>query len=85
MKNLIMILFAAVALSCGDGNRSSERNKDLDDNNTEMAEPDTADVDTDNGRDDSRMDGTNRYRSDTTSTRHRDRDDRHSADSLNNK
>lgn len=35
-----MILFAAVAFSCGDGNRSSEVNDDeIEDNNTEMVEP----------------------------------------------
>jgi hypothetical protein len=43
MKKLILILLAAVAFSCGDGNRSSEREGDdlNDDNNTETVEPDT--------------------------------------------
>lgn len=44
MKKLIFILLAATAFSCGDGNRSSEResddmNNDL--NNRELVEPDT--------------------------------------------
>lgn len=62
MKKLILILLAAVAFSCGDGNRSSERaeddmNNDL--NNRELVEPDTTGMTDDN---------------DTTSTWDRDRD-----------
>ena len=62
MKKLIMILFAAVAFSCGDGNRTSGANDgELDGtggDNTEMAEPDSTTM-----------------RSDTTSTN--DTDMRH--------
>ena len=39
MKKLIFILLAAAAISCGDRNRSSEREND--DTNTETVEPDT--------------------------------------------
>ena len=48
MKKLIMILLAAVAFSCGDGNRSSERNDDAYGDDTEVAEPaDSANVESD--------------------------------------
>jgi hypothetical protein len=85
MKKLIMILFAAVAFSCGDGNRSSEGNDMNNTENTEAAEPDTTDMDSDNGTEDSRIEGDNRSGSDTTSTWDRDRESRSSSDSLNNK
>lgn len=84
MKKLVMILFAATAFSCGDGNRSSERDNDLDNDNTELAEPDTTNVDTDGGRDNSRMESDDRLKSDTTSTWDRDRDNHHGPDSLSN-
>jgi hypothetical protein len=75
MKKLIMILLAATAFSCGDGNRSSER-KDMDGNNesTEQAAPDTTNTD-EYGRQDSEMN-----EQDTTSTY-----DRNESDSLKNK
>jgi hypothetical protein len=74
MKNLIMIVLAAIAFSCGDANRSSERN-DMDENdNTEQAAPDTTNTD-EYGRQDSEMN-----EQDTTSTY-----DRNEADSLKNK
>lgn len=48
MKKLIMILVAAAAFSCGDGNRSSERNDDAyDKDNTEALEADSTTVDSD--------------------------------------
>jgi hypothetical protein len=86
MKKLIMTLLTATAFSCGDGNRSSERN-DMDDNdNTEIAEPaDTTDSDADDGTKDSRIEGDKQSGSDTTSTWDRDRDNLHSSDSLNKK
>jgi hypothetical protein len=74
MKKLIMIVLAATAFSCGDGNRSSERN-DMDENdNTEQAAPDTTNTD-EYGRQDSEMN-----EQDTTSTY-----DRNETDSLKNK
>jgi hypothetical protein len=51
MKKLIMILVAAAAFSCGDGNRTSGANDgDLDGtggDNTEMSEPDSTSVESD--------------------------------------
>jgi hypothetical protein len=74
MKKLIIIVLAATAFSCGDGNRSSERN-DMDENdNTEQAAPDTTNTD-EYGRQDSEMN-----EQDTTSTY-----DRNESDSLKNK
>jgi hypothetical protein len=62
MKKLIIILLAATAFSCGDGNRSSERN-DMDDNDsTAQGAPDTTNTD-EYGRQDSEMN-----EQDTTST-----------------
>jgi hypothetical protein len=40
MKKLIFIMMAAVAFSCGDGNKSSEREDDGTEG-TELAQPDT--------------------------------------------
>jgi hypothetical protein len=76
MKKLIMIFFALVAFSCGDGNRSSERDDNTDNDNTEMAEPDTTHTDIDDGVE---------PRIDTSSTWDRHRDHLDSSDSLNNK
>lgn len=74
MKKLIMIVLAATAFSCGDGNRSSERN-DMDENDsTEQAAPDTTNTD-EYGRQDSEMN-----EQDTTSTYGRTE-----SDSLKNK
>jgi hypothetical protein len=86
MKKLIMIVLAATAFSCGDGNRSSERD-DMDDNdNTEVAEPaDSTDSDADDGAKDSRIEGDKQSGPDTTSTWDRDRDNLNRSDSLNNK
>lgn len=78
MKKLIMVLMAAAAFSCGDGNRSSDRGDDMNDDNTEQAvEADTTNTD-EYGRQDN--EGTE---SDTTSTWDSDRDEQ-DRDSLNN-
>jgi hypothetical protein len=74
MKKLVLVLMTAAAFSCGDGNRSSERNDMNDADNTEQAEPDTTNTD-EYGRQDSEMN-----EQDTTSTH-----DRHESDTLNNK
>jgi hypothetical protein len=59
MKKVIMILLAATAFSCGDGsNRASENGGEEGSSgtdNTEQVEPDTTNVDSDNGMDNSRM------------------------------
>jgi hypothetical protein len=80
MKKLIMILTTAAAFgifSCGDANRSSQQNDNMNNNdNTELSEPDTADASTNDEMNNSRMQG------DTTSTGDRDRDNRLNSDSL---
>jgi hypothetical protein len=84
MKKLIMMVLAATAFSCGDGNRSSERN-DMDDNdNTEIAEPADS-TDSDDGAKDSRIEGDGESDVDTASTWDRHRDNLDTSDSLNNK